>query len=95
MAEELDYPLEAASQETFAEAYDGDAEIRIPHVVAAHEQVLVTEWIDGIPLSKIIREGTPEQRDRARCCWPGSCSRARCWRGCCTPTRTPATSAPV
>jgi predicted unusual protein kinase regulating ubiquinone biosynthesis (AarF/ABC1/UbiB family) len=63
--EELDYRLEAESQETFALAYDGDEEIRIPHVVTGSEHVLVTEWIDGIPLSQIIREGTAEQRDRA------------------------------
>jgi predicted unusual protein kinase regulating ubiquinone biosynthesis (AarF/ABC1/UbiB family) len=65
VAEELDYRLEAQSQETFAQAYDGDPEIRIPHVVDGSERVLVTEWIDGVPLSAIIREGTPEQRDRA------------------------------
>ena len=65
VAEELDYRLEAESQQTFADAYDGDEEIRIPHVVAGTEHVLVTEWMEGIPLSKIIREGTPEQRDRA------------------------------
>jgi hypothetical protein len=27
--------------------------------------VLVTEWIDGIPLSEVIADGTQEQRDRA------------------------------
>jgi predicted unusual protein kinase regulating ubiquinone biosynthesis (AarF/ABC1/UbiB family) len=63
--EELDYRLEAESQETFANAYDGDAEIRVPHVIAGGERVLITEWMDGTPLSVIIREGTPEQRDRA------------------------------
>jgi predicted unusual protein kinase regulating ubiquinone biosynthesis (AarF/ABC1/UbiB family) len=65
VAEELDYRLEAQSQETFAQAYDDDPEIRIPHVIAGGERVLVTEWMDGTPLSTIIREGTPEQRDRA------------------------------
>jgi predicted unusual protein kinase regulating ubiquinone biosynthesis (AarF/ABC1/UbiB family) len=65
VAEELDYQLEAESQETFAQAYDDDPEIRIPHVVAGGERVLVTEWLEGIPLSTIIREGTPGQRDRA------------------------------
>ncbi|MDP3713229.1 MAG: AarF/ABC1/UbiB kinase family protein [Mycobacteriales bacterium] len=65
VAEELDYRLEAESQRTFAEAYDGDPEIRVPRVVADADQVLVTEWIEGMPLSHIIREGTPEQRDRA------------------------------
>jgi hypothetical protein len=34
-------------------------------VIAGGERVLVTEWMDGTPLSVIIREGTPEQRDRA------------------------------
>jgi predicted unusual protein kinase regulating ubiquinone biosynthesis (AarF/ABC1/UbiB family) len=65
VAEELDYRLEAESQETFAQAYDDDPEIRVPHVIAGGERVLVTEWMDGTPLSTIIREGTPEQRDRA------------------------------
>jgi hypothetical protein len=65
VAEELDYKLEAESQETFAQAYDDDPEIRVPHVVAGGEHVLVTEWLEGTPLSTIINEGTPEQRDRA------------------------------
>jgi predicted unusual protein kinase regulating ubiquinone biosynthesis (AarF/ABC1/UbiB family) len=63
--EELDYRLEAESQATFARAYDDDPEIRVPHVIADGERVLVTEWMDGTPLSVIIREGTQEQRDRA------------------------------
>ncbi|MCU1624552.1 MAG: hypothetical protein JWL79_3397, partial [Frankiales bacterium] len=65
VAEELDYRLEAESQEQFAVAYDGDPEIRIPHVIDGADRVLVTEWIDGTPLSVIIREGSPEDRDRA------------------------------
>jgi len=65
VSEELDYRLEARSQKTFAEAYDGDSEIRIPHVVAGSERVLVSEWMDGTPLSAIIAAGSREQRDRA------------------------------
>ena len=65
VAEELDYRLEAASQEQFAAAYDGDTDICIPHVVAGADLVIVTEWIDGVPLSAIIRDGSPDQRDRA------------------------------
>ena len=63
--EELDYTLEADAQRAFASAYDGDAEIAVPHVVASAPKVIVTEWIDGIPLSRIIAHGTHEQRDRA------------------------------
>jgi predicted unusual protein kinase regulating ubiquinone biosynthesis (AarF/ABC1/UbiB family) len=65
VAEELDYRLEAASQEQFAAAYDDDPDICIPHVVAGADLVIVTEWIEGIALSAIIREGSPAQRDRA------------------------------
>ena len=65
VAEELDYSLEASAQETFAAAYDGDPDILVPKVVHAGDGVLVTEWVDGTPLSAIIRDGTTEQRDRA------------------------------
>jgi predicted unusual protein kinase regulating ubiquinone biosynthesis (AarF/ABC1/UbiB family) len=65
VAEELDYRLEAESQSTFVEAYDGDEEIRIPAVVDGSERILVTEWMEGIPLSQIIATGTQEERDRA------------------------------
>ena len=65
IAEELDYELEARSQAAFATAYDGDPDILVPHVVASADKVLVTEWVDGVPLSRIIASGTPAQRDRA------------------------------
>jgi len=65
VTEELDYRLEAQSQACFAMAYDGDPEISVPAVVDGSERVLVTEWMDGVALSSIIRDGTPEQRDHA------------------------------
>jgi predicted unusual protein kinase regulating ubiquinone biosynthesis (AarF/ABC1/UbiB family) len=65
VAEELDYLLEASSQEKFADAYAGDPDIYVPHVVAATEHVLVSEWMDGMPLSQVIAKGTPQQRNRA------------------------------
>jgi len=65
VTEELDYRLESESQATFAAAYDGDPEIKVPEVLTASERVIVSEWIDGTPLSGIIKDGTEEQRDRA------------------------------
>jgi predicted unusual protein kinase regulating ubiquinone biosynthesis (AarF/ABC1/UbiB family) len=65
VAEELDYRLEGRSQDEFATAYDGDPDLLVPRVVEAADQVLVTEWVDGTPLSQIISAGTAEQRDRA------------------------------
>ena len=61
---ELDYRLEAENQRAFATAYEGDPKFLIPHIVASAPKVLIAEWIDGIPMSQIIREGTTEQRDR-------------------------------
>jgi len=65
VAEELDYELEADSQRAFAAAYAGDPDIYVPDVVLATGQVLVTEWMDGTPLSRIISDGSKAERDRA------------------------------
>jgi predicted unusual protein kinase regulating ubiquinone biosynthesis (AarF/ABC1/UbiB family) len=65
VAEELDYHLEAAAQRSFAAAYAGDPDIYVPGVVTETDYVLVTEWMDGTPLSKIISSGSEEERDRA------------------------------
>ncbi|HXC81639.1 MAG TPA: AarF/ABC1/UbiB kinase family protein [Trebonia sp.] len=65
VAEELDYRMEAASQQAFADAYAGDPDIYVPPVVAATDHVLVTEWMDGTPLSKVISDGSKTERDSA------------------------------
>ncbi|MEZ0066094.1 putative unusual protein kinase regulating ubiquinone biosynthesis (AarF/ABC1/UbiB family) [Streptacidiphilus sp. MAP12-20] len=65
VTEELDYALEAHSQTVHAVEFADDPEIRVPAVVHQAEQVLVTEWMDGIPLSEVIASGSREQRDRA------------------------------
>ena len=65
VAEELDYRLEAAAQQAFAAAYAGDPGVCVPRVVCVSDHVLVSEWLDGIPLAAIIAGGTAAQRDRA------------------------------
>jgi predicted unusual protein kinase regulating ubiquinone biosynthesis (AarF/ABC1/UbiB family) len=65
ITEELDYELEASAQRAFARAYADDPEIFVPAVVAATRRVLVAEWIDGTPLSRIIADGTAAERDLA------------------------------
>jgi predicted unusual protein kinase regulating ubiquinone biosynthesis (AarF/ABC1/UbiB family) len=65
ISEELDYELEAASQRAFAAAYAGDPDILVPSVLASSPRVLVTGWVEGTPLSKIISDGTTAERDRA------------------------------
>ncbi|KAB2588210.1 ABC1 kinase family protein [Streptomyces arboris] len=65
VSEELDYELEAQAQRVHAEEFADDPDVVIPGVVHQSDQVLVTEWMDGVPLADIIAEGTAEQRDRA------------------------------
>ncbi|HET9172661.1 MAG TPA: AarF/ABC1/UbiB kinase family protein [Actinospica sp.] len=65
ITEELDYAAEARNQQAYADGYANEPGIVVPEVVAQQGTVLVTEWIDGVPLSRIISEGTPEQRDEA------------------------------
>lgn len=65
VSEELDYGLEAQAQQAHAEEFADDPDVVVPAVVHQCEQVLVTEWIDGVPLSEVISAGTEEQRNRA------------------------------
>jgi predicted unusual protein kinase regulating ubiquinone biosynthesis (AarF/ABC1/UbiB family) len=64
MTEELDYSWEAEAQRAYA-AFADDPDFLIPHVIAHSDQVLVSEWVDGTPLSRIIADGTRAERDRA------------------------------
>lgn len=63
--EEVDYRYEAQAQEAYARVYDGDSDIAIPKVVMVSDRVLISEWLEGTPLSQIIANGTQEQRNSA------------------------------
>ena len=65
MGEELDYDLEAKNQRGFARGFAGDPHFTVPDVLVHSEHVIVSEWVDGVPLSQIIASGTPAQRNRA------------------------------
>ena len=65
MSEELDYHLEARHQRHFATAFRDDEDVLVPDVLVDSHHVLVTEWIDGTPLAKVITEGTVAERDEA------------------------------
>ncbi|MGP4114497.1 ABC1 kinase family protein [Streptomyces sp. 4N509B] len=65
VAEELDYGLEAEAQQICAAAFRDDPGVVVPEVVCHRDQVLVTEWLEGIPLSRVISDGSREERDRA------------------------------
>ena len=65
VSEELDYDHEARSQQAFADAYAGDPGIYVPNVVTNSKHVLITEWMDGTPLSRIISSGSQANRNKA------------------------------
>ncbi len=65
MSEELDYHLEAQNQRHFARVFRDDDDVLVPDVLVDSPQVLVTEWVEGAPLARIIREGSTEERDEA------------------------------
>ncbi|TDD32865.1 AarF/ABC1/UbiB kinase family protein [Actinomadura sp. KC06] len=65
VVEELDYTIEAESQTIFRDAYDGDPDFYIPEVIAQNGNILISEWMDGTLLSKIISEGDQETRNHA------------------------------
>jgi predicted unusual protein kinase regulating ubiquinone biosynthesis (AarF/ABC1/UbiB family) len=65
VVEELDYAQEAQAQREFAAAYADDPEILVPRIIASAPKALVSEWVDGTPLSAVIAGGDQQQRDRA------------------------------
>ncbi|MGY1632210.1 ABC1 kinase family protein [Geodermatophilus sp. SYSU D01186] len=65
LSEEADYQKEAQAQRDFADAYRGDPDICVPNVLRVQRQVLVSEWVGGTPLSRVIDTGTQDDRDRA------------------------------
>lgn len=52
-SEEVDYDLEAASQQQAADAFHGDPDFVVPRVLAHSSRVMVSEWIGGQPLSTV------------------------------------------
>jgi predicted unusual protein kinase regulating ubiquinone biosynthesis (AarF/ABC1/UbiB family) len=69
MLEELDYRAEADHQRRFAEVFDGDPDIRVPNVLASSPKVMISEWLDGTPLSRSLNDpdvAADEQAERDR-----------------------------
>jgi len=54
VSEELDYTLEAAAQQQASEAFAGNDEFFVPAVLASTSRVMVSEWVNGVPLSTAV-----------------------------------------
>jgi predicted unusual protein kinase regulating ubiquinone biosynthesis (AarF/ABC1/UbiB family) len=63
--EEVDYRYEAQAQEKCWLAYLDDPDIAIPEVILAVDRVIVSQWLEGTALSKIIESGSQEERNNA------------------------------
>jgi len=64
---ELDYRAEAAAQQKFAAAWDGDSSLRIPHVYPelSSARVLTMTRAKGKPLVEVAASGAPDIRAQA------------------------------
>jgi predicted unusual protein kinase regulating ubiquinone biosynthesis (AarF/ABC1/UbiB family) len=63
IGEELDYDREAQAQQQYADAFKGHPEFVVPRVIKHSPKVIVSEWIEGKPLSGVITGGTKSERD--------------------------------
>jgi predicted unusual protein kinase regulating ubiquinone biosynthesis (AarF/ABC1/UbiB family) len=63
IGEELDYDREAQAQQQYADAFRDHPEFVVPRVIKHSQMVIVSEWIEGRPLSSIITDGTKAERD--------------------------------
>jgi predicted unusual protein kinase regulating ubiquinone biosynthesis (AarF/ABC1/UbiB family) len=63
IVEELDYTLEAEAQHQFATAFADDPVFAVPQVVTSTPKLIVSEWLDGLPLSRLIMDGSQAERD--------------------------------
>lgn len=64
ICDELDYRREAAMQQTVADFFADDPEYVVPSVIAHGDEVLVSDWIEGTPLARVIAAGGPDERSR-------------------------------
>jgi predicted unusual protein kinase regulating ubiquinone biosynthesis (AarF/ABC1/UbiB family) len=55
VSEELDYTIEAAAQQQAAEGFAGHPEFHVPAVLAHTSKVVVSEWVEGQPLSAAMQ----------------------------------------
>lgn len=65
IVEELDYAAEANNQAIFAAAYATHPDVLVPKIIAQKGDVLVSEWVGGTSLTKVINWVGPQaERDR-------------------------------
>ncbi len=71
MIEELDYSAEADSQRTFAAALRDDPKVRVARVVASAPKVIISEWLEGTPLSSMAHTPAADDDEQKLRDWIG------------------------
>lgn len=64
VSEELDYRQEADYQRAFAAAYASDSHFLVPKVIEQQGDVLISEWVDAVPATRLV--SSDDQRERNR-----------------------------
>jgi predicted unusual protein kinase regulating ubiquinone biosynthesis (AarF/ABC1/UbiB family) len=64
MIEELDYSAEADSQRAFAAALRDDPKVLVPRVVASAPKVIISEWMEGTPLSTLAHRAPADDDEQ-------------------------------
>jgi predicted unusual protein kinase regulating ubiquinone biosynthesis (AarF/ABC1/UbiB family) len=64
MAEELDYAAEADNQRAFAAALADDPAVRVPKVIGSAPKVIISEWLEGAPLSRFAHRPSTSEKDQ-------------------------------
>ncbi|HEX8487961.1 MAG TPA: AarF/ABC1/UbiB kinase family protein [Propionibacteriaceae bacterium] len=64
VSEELDYRIEAASQQQAAVGFAGSDEFYVPQVLEHTSKVMVSEWVEGVPFAT-MSDGTQQERNEA------------------------------
>lgn len=64
VGEELDYQQEADYQRAFARAYTDDPDFVVAKVVHQQGDVLVSEWIEGVSVSRLLMSSSQVDRNR-------------------------------
>jgi predicted unusual protein kinase regulating ubiquinone biosynthesis (AarF/ABC1/UbiB family) len=67
MTDELDYRIEAANQQAFADRYRGHPFLTVPDVVAERSarRVLTSTWVGGLRFAELRAHSDQAERDRA------------------------------
>jgi predicted unusual protein kinase regulating ubiquinone biosynthesis (AarF/ABC1/UbiB family) len=65
VSEELDYRIEAASQQQAAEGFAGSDEFVVPSVLFHTSKVMVSEWVEGVPFSSAATLPDQERSEMA------------------------------